>query len=506
MGRIQIALVFLALLGVLAQPACRLGVEPPHRVGGRQALTSLMRALSAERMLGDVARLSGPDMDGRQTGMPGDLASATYVQEQFDSGFSPAGPDGLPSGAGTSELVTAAVSVPRIRGEATVELAVNERTKRLTIGTDFLPVLDSPSVDLLASVVFVGYGIADPARDFDEYEGIEVRDRVVLFLRGTPPGYPTRWSHAQKERAARERGAVAFLTATGPIRSSYELRRGVPAGPLAYYGHPGATDDPALPGAWISTEAAAWLVNGVGSLEAIQATINERLAPRSEALRALARLSWKADRVSGTLYNVVYRQPASGPVRQSGTDAIVIGAHRDHFGQQAGLLFPGADDNASGTAVLLEVARVLREATPGPLRSLIFVSFSGEEQGLLGSRAYVSHAAFPVDRTAAMINVDHVGVGNGRLTVGVAGLPKEVALVASQLAGLEDKIDVYGYFPGGDHVPFREAGVPTVTVVSGGAHPHFHQPTDVRETVQPVILDAVARYILALVWVLAYNP
>lgn len=506
MGRTKIVLLFLALLGTLAQPACRLGVESPRRAGALEDLSTPMQALSTERMLADVARLSGPDMDGRQTGTRGDLASANYVAERFRKQSSPAGPDGRPLSAARPQLVPTPVSVPRIGQEASVELAVDERRKPLTIGTDFLPVLDSPSVDLVAPVVFVGYGIADPAGDFDEYANVDVRDRVVLFLRGTPPGYPRRWSHAQKERAARERGAVAFLTATGPIRSPYELRRGIPPGPLAYYGHPGSTGEQGLPGAWVSTDAAAWLVGGKRSLDTIQETINERLTPRSEALPALARLSWEADRPSGTLYNVVFRHPASEADTQPDTEAIVIGAHRDHFGRQAGLLFPGADDNASGTAVLLEVARVLRAADSRPLRALIFVSFSGEEQGLLGSREYIAQAAFPLDRTAAMINIDHVGVGNGRLTVGVAGLPEEIAKLAGQLAGLEDKIDVYGYFPGGDHVPFREADVPTVTVVSGGGHPNFHQPTDVPATVRPAVLEAVARYVVALVWLLAYSP
>lgn len=505
MGPNKISLALVALLTGLAQPGWSTGAEAP-RADRPRTLAALMRSLSTERMLGDVARLTGPDMDGRQTGTHGDLVSAIYVQERFAPPSFTAAPEGPPAGRGNPQLVTAAVSVPRIGGEAGVELVVDGQTRRVSLGSAFIPVLDSPSVDVLAAVVFVGYGIADPARDFDEYEGVDVRDRIVLFLRGTPPGYAARWSHAEKERAARERGAVGFLTATGPIRSPYELRRGIPAGPLAYYGHPGADGERGLPGAWISTDAAASLVGGMGSLKAIQATINERLTPRSQTLPALARLSWDADRLNGTLYNVVFRGPGAGPKPRPAAEAIVVGAHRDHFGRQAGLLFPGADDNASGTAVLLEVARVLREVDPRPLRSLVFVSFSGEEQGLLGSRLYVRNPAEPLDHTAAMINIDHVGVGDGRLTVGIAGLPKEVAAKAGELAGLTDRIDLYGYFPGGDHVPFRAAGVPTVTVVSGGGHPHFHQPTDVAETVQPAMLEAVARYVLALVWLLAYSP
>jgi Zn-dependent M28 family amino/carboxypeptidase len=181
----------------------------------------------------------------------------------------------------------------------------------------------------------------------------------------------------------------------------------------------------------------------------------------------------------------------------------VIGAHRDHFGQQAGLLFPGADDNASGTAVMLEVARAMAKAGARGQRTVLFVSFSGEEQGLVGSRLYLERPSAPIASTKAMINIDHAGIGNGRLTIGVTGFEKSVALEAGQTVGLTEKLDLFGFFPGGDHVPFKEAGVPTVTIVSGGVHPHFHQPTDTADTINPEILQTVARYVLALTWQLA---
>jgi Zn-dependent M28 family amino/carboxypeptidase len=99
-----------------------------------------------------------------------------------------------------------------------------------------------------------------------------------------------------------------------------------------------------------------------------------------------------------------------------------------------------------------------------------------------------------------MINIDHAGIGNGRLTVGVTGIEKSQAMAAGQLSGLADKLDVFGFFPGGDHVPFKEAGVPTVTIVSGGVHPHFHQASDRPDTISPDILSTAARY--ALAWII----
>jgi hypothetical protein len=112
----------------------------------------------------------------------------------------------------------------------------------------------------------------------------------------------------------------------------------------------------------------------------------------------------------------------------------------------------------------------------------------------------------PLAATKAMINVDHAGAGNGRLTVGLTDLSREAALNAGRAAGRADKLDLFPFFPGGDHVPFKEAGVPTATVVSGGIHPDFHQPGDTADKVKPEILETAARFVLALTWQLANAP
>ena len=125
---------------------------------------------------------------------------------------------------------------------------------------------------------------------------------------------------------------------------------------------------------------------------------------------------------------------------------------------------------------------------------------------MLGSYFYTSQPLVPLNSTKAMINIDHAGVGNGRLTVGVTGIEKEIAAESGKAAGVNEKLDLYGFFPGGDHVPFKEAGVPTITVVSGGIHPHFHQPADTADTIDPQILKTAARSVLALTWQLAYGP
>jgi Iap family predicted aminopeptidase len=291
------------------------------------------------------------------------------------------------------------------------------------------------------------------------------------------------------------------------VLSSYETRRGVTGEPGAFYGLSSQSDT--LPGAWVSTALAEQILATINPAEpsplrALQEKLNHSPAFQSINTGRYGSLDWQTRTEDGLLMNVLAFLPGNDP--QKTQEIIVIGAHRDHFGRQAGLLFPGADDNASGTAVMLEVARAMAQAGAKAKRTILFVSFSGEEQGLVGSRLYLERAVSPIGMTRAMINIDHAGIGNGRLTIGVTGFEKNVALEAGQTVGLAEKLDLFGFFPGGDHVPFKEAGIPTVTIVSGGIHPHFHKPGDRADTINPEILHNVARYVLTLAWQLANIP
>jgi hypothetical protein len=472
-------------------------------------LARLLAAVSGERIQADVRRLSDPVFNGRQTGTSDDLRTALYTVERFRSlGLRPAGMEAV--GASPEQwLMTEQVTSTHLADHPSLDLQDSSDVIPARLGEDYLPVLDSPSVKLLAPVSFAGYGISDRAAGLDEYDGLDVRDKIVLFLRGQPEGYPRHISHADKVRTAREKGVIAFLTATGPILTAYETRRGTSALPVAYYGKttPGATAT-MLPGAWISTGLAEQILGRSGrSLRQRQEALNQALLSQSTATEVKAQLQWDSRQEPGRLANVLGLMPAAHADKPSvRPETVIVGAHRDHFGRQAGLLFPGADDNASGTAVMLEVARLLSQSGMPSRRAILFISFSGEEQGLLGSRLYVSRSSRPLKETIAMLNIDHAGAGNGRLTVGVTDLSSTFATVAAASAGLSEKVDVFGFFPGGDHVPFKEAGVPTITIVSGGVHPHFHRSTDTAQTVNREILETAARYLLTVTWQLAHRP
>ncbi len=453
--------------------------------------------ISGERMLADVAILSSETLNGRQAGTADDERAGEYFSRQLmelapQLSISPVAMKDSPT-----------ITVTEIAPEPALDLVFPGQSGNRTVyrvGKDYLPVLDSPSVHIKAPIVFVGYGIAGGERGFDEYAGLDVNGCVVLFLRGKPEGYSGQVSHADKVRMAQEKGAIAYLTATGPILSAYEIRRGLGGKPSAYYGQ--ATVE--LAGAWITTELAERIAaTSDTTLLSRQERLNQ-LSPQSHVTPVVIHLEWSTKRTPSALHNRGYLLSGSDADRRE--DTVLLGAHRDHFGRQAGVLFAGADDNASGTAVVLEVARAMAQAGVRPKRSILFASFTGEEQGLIGSTSYVRHPARRLDQTKAMINVDHAGIGNGRLTVGVTGLEKSLAGEAGRLAGVANHVDLFGFFPGGDHVPFKEAGVPTFTIVTGGTHPHFHQPTDRADTVNAELLIRAARYTLALTLHLADSP
>jgi Peptidase family M28/PA domain len=443
---------------------------------------NLAAQISPTQLMQTVRELS--NFDGRQSGTAGGQATAAYIARH------------LPEAA----LQPFPITTVQIDTLVRAEIRVDRRVVALEKGQDFLPIINLPPMgQVSAPVVFVGYGIAAPGQGLDEYQGLSAAGKVVLFLRGQPKGFPGRVTHADKVRTAHARGAVAYLTVTGPILSPYEERRGMTTRPVALYEGPAPT---ALPGLWITPAAADAILHPLGrSVRSFQEEMDRQLAARSGDTGTELLMEIVARRLDATASNILALWPGSDPALREET--IILGAHHDHFGIQAGLVFPGADDNASGTAVVLEIARVLATTGSRPKRSLLFLSFAGEEQGLLGSRFYVAHPRYPLSAAKAMINVDHAGVGNGHIVVGLAKLEKSAAQAAAEKVAAGDKLELYGLFPGGDHVPFADAGLPTAAIVTAGSHPDFHQATDTPEKIKPELLALIARYTLALVWALA---
>ena len=461
------------------------------------------RVPPADWLLGQVRALSAPEMEGRGSGTPGaDRAARAIADELRAAGLrTHLQPFPVPTGIRLGPVNTLAALGPAPRS--------------LALGRDFAPLPVSADGAVEGDIVFAGYGITAPALGWDDYAGLDVRDKVVLVLGGDPrpadPGTPFRRPEAYhySERShkiinAREHGARAILLVVHPGAPGETLP------PLSGIAQPWAI------AALVVTRATAdgLLAPAGARLADLAEAIDRPLRPRGRALAGVrVRLEVSLVRERGTAVNVVGVLPGTDP--RLAHEAVLVGAHYDHLGRggegslapdQVGAVHPGADDNASGTAAVLGLARAFAAAGGAP-RTLVFVLFAGEEMGLLGSTHYVKQPAHPLAATVLMLNLDMVGrPREGRLYVsGVDGGTGLRALVGSLPA--PDLTPVLGGdpFAPSDHTPFYAAGRPVLFFFTG-AHPDYHRPSDTWEKIDAAGLAAVTAFAARVVSAVAATP
>jgi hypothetical protein len=452
----------------------------------------------AEWLLDQVKALSAPDMEGRASGTPGGERAARYVAGAFrQAGLTPGGDAGtylqtfqVPTGIrlGTTNALTIAAPARRA----------------LALGRDFSPLAVSEDGAATALVVFAGYGITAPDLQYDDYAGLDVRGKIVLVLTGAPRGgdsaNPFRRPEVDhySERShkiinAREHGARGILLVSHPgagAEALPELRGNSPPWAILAAAVTRATGDALLAPA------------GKGLAEVADA-IDRTLAPRSFAIvGATATLEISLIRERGTTANVVGILRGTDPTRRD--EAIVIGGHYDHLGHGGegslapdaqGAIHPGADDNASGTAAVMGLARAFAAAGGVP-RTLVFVAFAGEEMGLFGSSEYIRRPAIPLARTVFMLNLDMVGrLRDGKLYVdGVDGGTGLRALVTDAARGLGLTLELHGEpYSASDHTSFYAAGCPVLFLFTG-THGDYHRPTDTWDKVNAPGLETITTF------------
>lgn len=374
-----------------------------------------------------VTYLASEELEGRKTGEKGGTFAAGYVANMFQRfklqpGFS--GADGRKSFLQPFEFISGVEP-----GDANYFTVNGEAVER---EAHWMPIGFSPNAEISnVPIVFAGFGITAADLDYDDYDGLDPRGKIVLVLAGTPDsgnphsGFGRFGIHA-KSNLAKEKGAVAMVVisntpdfADEKLAMRFDQRLG----------------DLALPSIVVSRSAASGLLGtDLAGLKEIETWIERRAeAPDSVRIRLAdppdldASLSVEIVKKKAEAYNVIGIIPGRDKALRD--EAIVIGAHYDHLGRggESSLapdsteIHHGADDNASGTSSLLELARQMRKAKDNK-RTIIFIAFGGEEEGLLGSKAYVENPAFPLENTIAMINMDMVGrLKNDKLTIGGIG-------------------------------------------------------------------------------------
>lgn len=464
--------------------------------------------VSGDATLETIRTLADPAFEGRGVGTRGLDSAAVWIARRMQlAGLRPGGDDGTYF---QSLDVTTGIEV----GEpCAIEIdgAVHPR------GDDFQPIGFSTNGRLVGPVVFAGYGITAPGFDYDDYAGIDARDRIVIVLSNEPGEMDStsrfdrdiNTAYAElrtKAITAREHGALGMLVVDGPRYHAGEPVAGPRLRGTGYM-------TSGLVAGRISQELADALLRRAGTtLREAQDAIDDREEPASFAIPGSLTVSVTLRRTRAAIRNVVGWIPGLDSTR-----SIVIGAHYDHLGYgEEGSLDPdsrvphvGADDNASGTAVLLSLANWARLAMWQPVfdihentHNLVFCAFTGEESGLLGSAHFVQDPPVPFETIEAMVNMDMVGrMRDSSLVVMGAGTATEwgsllEALAARHAIRLRTTEDGYGP---SDHSSFYKRDVPVLALFTG-AHRDYHRPSDTWDRINAdglVRVEAFARDLLA---------
>jgi hypothetical protein len=442
--------------------------------------------IDPERFLNHIKYLASTEMRGRATGSPEMERAADYIARQFRH-------IGLTPINGKSYFQAFPVSTSARLGPGNrFEYTENGEAATLKTGEQFIPFNFSSGGMVTAGVVFAGYGITAPEYNYDDYAGLDVKDKLVLILRHEPQEFDEHsvfdgkvyTEHAQffsKATNAKLHGARGVIIVNDTFNHHGE------SDDLEKFGRTVGPGDAGIPFVEIKEDIAArWIADAGKNLDEIGAAIDKDLKPRSFALPDSIQVRENVDieRVIKTVHNV------AGYLAGETDEYLIIGAHYDHLGlgeqfsmspSLAGTtVHPGADDNASGTAGVIELARWFR-SQPKQKRGILFLTFAGEELGLLGSSFYVNHPELPLGKAAAMINLDMIGrVRDGKVYVG------GVATGANLRATLEpllarypmhiDYSDTSGY-GSSDHTSFTTKQVPVLFFFSG-LHSDYHKPTD----------------------------
>jgi hypothetical protein len=467
--------------------------------------------ISSEVLEAHVAHLASDELAGRGTLEAGSIQAARYIAQHFEA----AGLHPLP-GDGDLLQDIELFQVGFDEEGTVVELGIGSDRRALPLGMDFRPFGFSDTGSVAAPVVFAGYGITSTEHGWDDYAGLDVDGKLVLLLRHEPHendpdsafGGTANTEHAQFTRKARNaaaHGALGMLLVTDPkhhsggddFRVGRNLRLEPPKAPNGAGDEDGAP--PFLSVHVSRTALDALLAERGTALLDLQEAVDAGRSPAELGLHGLeARVSveTRGDASPVVVQNVVGFLP--GRDRKLAAEWVVIGAHYDHLGAFAGAgdtIFNGADDNASGIAALLELARAFGARKKAPRRSLVFVAFTAEELGLLGSRAAVERELLPAGPARFMLNFDMIGrndpnqlevLGDG-FAVGV----RELVERANEDVGLDLNFGGDRYAGNSDHDPFYRRDVPFLHLFSG-LHEDYHQLGDHAEKVDPTKMQRVA--------------
>lgn len=442
--------------------------------------------ITKENLIKNVSILTSKEFDGRLPGSEGYNKAAQFVATKFRQlGLKPAGDNN-----GYFQFFETEYN--KINSPAVFKSIVNGDTTLYELGKDFVLRGFTGSNKFTLPVVFCGYGISRPDLKYDDYAKMNVKNKIVMVFKQNPAwkiddkdwgtNYPR-----EKSLVAKKLGAKGILFLSLPNDAK-------PQQLIASVLHGDGEQPVDFPQLHISLEAANKLLSLTGfTIKDCQTKIDEKKKPASMNLATKAFIEVNAEyEKNARTMNVIGMIEGSDPKLKN--EFLIIGAHLDHVGSQAGLLFPGANDNASGSAGVLEIAQAFVKGGLEPKRSVLFVLFAGEEQGLLGSKYFVNNWNKDYKKITAMLNLDCVGYGDS-IQVGNGKSSPKLWQVSKQIDEMSFNSMVERTWNGGgaDATPFHEQGIPCAYFVTTNSYDHLHLPTDKAETLNPVLFEKVVK-------------
>lgn len=484
--------------------------------------SAFAQQVSPERIKAHVAFLSNDLLEGREAGTRGHELAALYVAQQLAAlGFEGAGPNGSflqPVTLHTRKLDSGTVTLKGPGGSKTFEHGGDIITGASVFET---------SQTITAPVVFAGFGLTAPGQKHDDFAGLDVKGKIVAIFSGTPKGWPSDVAahlNGEKSKMAQAAGAIGIITIRRPTEERIfpwaKVKDYLRKPAMTYVGADGKphVEAPLLKtGAYLNDAAGEVLFAGARrTFKDVQAEAEAGKAPKGFALPVTATIARASTHSTVKSPNVVGILPGSDPALKN--EVVVLMGHLDHLGIDEGAkgadkLYNGAMDNASGVAILLEVARTLAEGRR-PKRSVMVFTPTAEEKGLLGAEYFAASPPVPAERIVAAVNMDMpiltydfgeaVGFGAEHTTLGAVA---SAAAAAEGVKLVPDPQPEQRFFTRSDHYALVKAGIPAIYLDTasgdraGGKtgeaataeflEKHYHEPSD--EIALPFNWGAAAR-------------
>lgn len=503
-------------------------------------------SIKGTMLLSHIDFLASEYCKGREPGKRGmDVAIKYITSVLLGVGIDPAGKFGSFYQPVKLETVSLDKNI-RLTVESPIPGSSVRRIKHARLDWDFLPVIISAEMEVTAPLVFAGYGITAPEHKYDDYKNINAAGKIVLVMRHEP-GENDEHSPFEGQKLskygtllnkilnAQEHGAVGILFVTDPLNhddlsvkggafmsgtswpilrkerlekqqdEDLKYRRFSPRMRIT-----GKDYGVRIPAVMIDGKLADYILGDRYSLLEIQKKMDKTMTPYSFLLpgrKVTMDIFFKKESIEAG--NIAAKVVGSDPELKN--EVVIIGAHYDHVGKDnRGQVYPGADDNASGSAVVMELARAFQNLKQKPKRTILFILFTAEEKGLLGSHYYVQDPIFPLEKTLAAVVLDMVGRNDidQMAVIGKYQFPKlfkVLETINNKTVNFQFNFSVEQFIRQSDHTPFMRAGIPSL-LFNSGMHDELHTPRDTTDRIIPDKVEKAAQLVFLTLWEMANLP